>query len=136
VDAISWRVPPKLPAAKLACALLLPLLAYLIRRDDPVVWSLTATAAAGLAAWAARDLLAPVRLTAGPDGVTVVTGFAGRRQLAWSQIERIRVDRRRRAGLSSEMLELDTGSTLHLFSQYDLGVPPEEVAERLATLRV
>ncbi len=136
MEEISWRVPPKLPAVKLAGVLLLPLLAYLIRRDDPVVWGLAATAAAGLAAWAARDLLVPVRLTAGPDGVVVVAGFAGRRRLAWSQIERIRVDRRRRSGLSSEMLELDTGSTLHLFSQYDLGVPPEEAAERLMALRV
>ncbi len=136
MEEISWRVPPKLPAAKLAGALLLPLLTYLIRRDDPVGWGLAVTAAVGLAVWAARDLLVPVRLTAGPEGVTVVTGFAGRRRVAWSQVERIRVDRRRRAGLSSEMLELDTGSTLHLFSQYDLGVPPEEAAQRLAALRV
>ena len=132
---MTWRVPSKLPAAKLAGVVLLPLLAFLIRRDDPVVWALAGACAAGLAAWAARDLLVPVRLTAGASGVTVVVGFAGRRRLAWSQIERVRVDRRQRKGLTSEVLELDTGSALHLFSVHDLGVPPEEVADALVALR-
>ena len=132
---MAWRVPAKLPAAKLAGVLLLPLLALLIRPDDVVVWALAGVCAAGLAVWAARDLLVPVRLTADPEGVTVVTGWSGRRRLAWSQIERVRVDRRQRIGLTSEMLELDTGGHLHLFSQYDLGVAPEEAAAALAALR-
>jgi hypothetical protein len=100
-----------------------------------VVWTLAAVCAAGLAAWAVRDVVVPVRLAAGPTGVTVVTGFAGRRRLAWSQIERVRVDRRQRIGLTSAVLELDTGRGLHLFSRYDLGAPPEEVAAALAGLR-
>jgi hypothetical protein len=132
---MTWRVPAKLPAAKLAGVVLLPLVVLLIRPDDPVVWTLAGVCAAALAAWAIRDLVVPVRLAADPSGVTVVTGFAGRRRLAWSQIERVRVDRRQRIGLSSAMLELDTGSTLHLFSQYDLGTAPEQVAETLAVLR-
>ena len=64
----------------------------------------------GLAGWALRDLIAPVRLAADADGVTVVTGFARRRRhLPWAQIERVRVDRRDRLGLRSEMLEIDAG---------------------------
>src|SRR5512142_1368866 len=46
-----------------------------------------------------RDLLVPVRLEADPGGVTVVSGFAGRRRLDWSEVERVRVDDRRRLGL-------------------------------------
>ena len=133
---MTWRVPPKLAAAKLTGVVLLPLLVLLIRRDDLVVWVLAGVCALGLLGWGLRDLLVPVRLAADADGVTVVVGFAGRRRLAWSQIERVRVDRRQRIGLTSEMLELDTGTTLHLFSMYDLGVPPEQAAEELLALRV
>ena len=132
---MAWRVPPKLPAAKLAGVALLPLLAWLIRPDDIVVWVLAGVSAAGLAAWAARDLLVPVRLSADTGGVTVVSGWSRRRRLAWDQIERVRVDRRERVGLTSEMLELDTGDQLHLFSQYDLGTAPEDVAAALAELQ-
>ncbi len=92
-------------------------------------------AALVLAGYALRDLLAPVRLSADRDGVTVVAGFAGSRRLAWSEIERVRVDERRRLGVRSQLLEIDTGDTLHLFSQYDLDAPVTDVAETLAQLR-
>jgi hypothetical protein len=100
-----------------------------------VQWVLAAVAAVGLAGWALRDVLVPVRLAADPGGVTVVVGLAGRRRLAWSQIERVRVDRRERLGLRSELLELDAGDTLHLFSVHQLGAEPDEVAAALSALR-
>ncbi|HEY0000857.1 MAG TPA: PH domain-containing protein, partial [Actinoplanes sp.] len=78
----------------------------------------------------------PVRLAADTDGVTVITGFAGRRRVAWAQIERVRVDRRTRRGLSSEMLELDAGDAIYLFSAHELGALPEDVVTTLADLRV
>jgi hypothetical protein len=84
---------------------------------------------------ALRDLLAPVRLAADPDGVTVVTGFASRLRLPWSRIERVRVDERERLGLKSRLLEIDAGSSIHLFSTYELNAEVEEVAQELERIR-
>jgi hypothetical protein len=44
------------------------------------------------------------------------------------------VDERRRLGTRSELLEIDTGNSLHLFSTYDLGVSCWEAARVLAGL--
>jgi hypothetical protein len=65
----------------------------------------------------------------------VIAGFARRRQLPWSAVERVRVDRRIRRGLRSELLELDVGDHIYLFSAHDLGALPEDVAAELADLR-
>ncbi|MEH1168949.1 PH domain-containing protein [Micromonospora sp. CPCC 205539] len=127
-----WRVPPSLPAAKLGGAVLLVALGLLFADGDPVRLMLAVLAAAALAGWALRDLIAPVRLAVDPTGLTVIHGFAGRRLLPWTAVEAITVERRPRLGLTSEILEIDAGESLHLFSRYDLGTPPEEVA---ATLR-
>jgi hypothetical protein len=135
MDALTWRVPRKVPAVKLAAVAGLLALGLVFADGDVVRLVLAAAVAAGLALWAARDLLAPVRLTADPEGVTLVAGFAGRRRLAWSQIERVRVDARPRLGISTQMLEIDAGDSLHLLSEYDLGVPPGEVAAALQPLR-
>ncbi len=134
-DAHAWRVRPLVPAAKLIGALALASLAWVINPYNPVRWILAGIVALGLLGWALRDLVAPVRLAADPTGVTVISGFARHRHLAWSQIERVRVDRRERRGLRSEFLEIDAGDSLHLFSAHDLGVPPEEVADTLTALR-
>ncbi|MFF0152608.1 PH domain-containing protein [Micromonospora sp. NPDC005203] len=130
-----WRVPASLPAAKLAGAVLLVALGLLFADGDPVRLVLAVLAAAVLAAWALRDLIAPVRLAVDPAGVTVIRGFAGRRLLPWPSIEAITVDRRPRLGLTSEVLEIDAGESLHLFGRYDLGAAPEEVAAALRAAR-
>ncbi|HEX8628939.1 MAG TPA: PH domain-containing protein [Catenuloplanes sp.] len=132
---LSWRVNPSLPLAKLAGAAVLAGLGLFVARSQPTQWTLALLAAAVLLGWAARDVLVPVRLAGDPTGVTVVAGFARRERLAWEQIERVRVDRRQRLGLGTELLEIDAGHTLHLFSANDLGAPPHEVAEALAGLR-
>jgi hypothetical protein len=129
-----WRVNPKSTALKIAVAVLFLVAAVLFARD-PAGLGIGVAAALALGAFALRDLLAPVRLAADPTGVTVVSGFAGRRHLPWERIERIRVDERRRFGLRSELLEIDTGDSLHLFSGYELGAPCAEVAARLQALR-
>ncbi|MDQ7911466.1 PH domain-containing protein [Phytohabitans sp. ZYX-F-186] len=134
MDALSWRVPRKVPAVKLAAAAALFAVGLLFADGDAVRLVLAAAVAAALALWAARDLLAPVRLAADPTGVTLVAGFAGRRHLAWSQIERVRVETRPRLGIRTETLEIDAGDSLHLFSEYDLGAPPAEVAAALKPL--
>ncbi|TNH21863.1 PH domain-containing protein [Micromonospora orduensis] len=131
----AWRVPASLPAAKLAGAVLLVTLGLLFADGDPVRVAVAALAAAAVAGWAVRDLVAPVRLAVGPDGLTVIRGFAGRRLLPWSAVEAIAVDRRPRFGLTSETLEIDAGESLHLFGRYDLGANPEEVAAELRAAR-
>jgi hypothetical protein len=134
-DALTWRVNPVLPVAKLIGASALPSLAWAFGGDSEVRWALVCLVTLGLIGWALRDLIVPVRLAADPTGITVVTGLARRRHLAWAQIERVRVDRRERRGLRTELLEIDAGDSLHLFSLHDLGVPPEEVATALTSLR-
>ncbi|MGC4854430.1 PH domain-containing protein [Micromonospora sp. DT4] len=131
----TWRVPASLPAAKLAGAVLLVALGLLFADGDPVRLVVAGVAAAALAAWAARDLVAPVRLAVDPVGLTITHGFAGRRLLPWSAVEAISVDRRQRLGLTGEILEIDAGESLHLFGRYDLGATPEEVAATLRAAR-
>lgn len=130
-----WRVPPILPAVKSAGALVLVALGLLFSGADRVPLVLAGLAAAVLLGWAARDVVAPVRLAVDTDGITVVRGFAGRRSLPWSAVEAIRVERRTRRGLTAETLEIDAGESLHLFGRYDLDAPPEEVAEALRAVR-
>jgi hypothetical protein len=130
-----WRIKPVLPVTKLLGAVAVAVLVVAFGRRDPVQWFLVVVVALGLAIWALRDLIAPVRLAADPDGVTVVVGYAGRRRLAWSQIETVRVDRRDRLGVRAEMLELDAEDSLYLFSMHDLGAAPDEVLEALVALR-
>ncbi|MEU7895021.1 PH domain-containing protein [Nonomuraea sp. NPDC049152] len=117
-----WRVRRELAVFKilgaLACAGL-GVYWYLTGDVRGVILAVPATLLVG--AMGVRDVLVPVRLAADPSGITVVHGFAGRRHVPWDQIEDVRVDVRRRFGLRSEMLEIDTGDNLHLVSGYELG---------------
>jgi hypothetical protein len=133
---MEWRIKPVLPVSKLIGVVAVVVLAFAFAGRDPIRWVLAAVVVLGLLGWALRDLLRPVRLAADAEGVTVVTGYASRRRLAWGQIERVRVDRRTHRGLRSEMLELDAGEAIYLFSANDLGALPEVVATALADLRV
>ncbi len=136
MSSLSWRVRPVLPVAKLAGAAALVLLAVAFASGDLVQWAFALAGALGLTGWALRDLLRPVRLAADPAGITVVTGYLTRRQLPWSTIERVRVDRRNRRGIHSELLEIDAGETLLLLTTHELGgTDPEEVAAALNELR-
>ncbi len=131
----AWRVSPPLTWTKVAAVVAFALVAF-IYRDEP-----TRAFAAGLGAlligvYAARDLIAPVRLAADADGVTVISGYSSRHRLPWSAIERVRVDRHSRLGLRTEMLEIDAGESVHLFSTYDLNAPCSEVEESLNQLRL
>jgi hypothetical protein len=123
-------VPRKVPIGKLVVAAVVAVLAVL-GATEPWQWGVVAVVTAGLLAWAVRDLVAPVRLAADPAGVLVVTGFARRHRLGWSQVERVRVDVRRR----SRLLEVDAGDRLYLFSRYDVDADLDEIAERIEALR-
>lgn len=130
-----WRVSAALPAVKAGGAGALVALGLLLADGDPVRLTLAVLAAAALLVWAARDLLVPVRLAVDPEGLTVVSGFAGRRRLPWSQVAEIRVDQRARLGRSNAALEVDAGETLHLFGRFDLDADPVEVAAQLRAAR-
>jgi Bacterial PH domain len=93
------------------------------------------TVGVGLAIYGLRDVVSPVRLAADRDGVTVVSGFLGKRRLAWPQIERVRLDRRARYGARHELLEIDIGDSLYFFSRYDLGMAPYEALDIVNRLR-
>ncbi|TDB75191.1 PH domain-containing protein, partial [Actinomadura sp. KC216] len=129
-----WRVPRAQVAAKCAGAAAVTALAVFYR-DDAQFLILAVAAAVGLNALALRDLLAPVRLAADGDGVTLVTGYAGRRRVPWDAVTAIRVDERRRLLLQTRILEIETGDDLHLLSAFDLGADVHDVADELYRLR-
>jgi PH (Pleckstrin Homology) domain-containing protein len=132
---MQWRIKPVLPVTKLMGAVAVVVLATAFGGRDPIRWAIALVAAVALTVWALRDLIAPVRLAADTTGVTVVAGFVGRRHVPWSAIERVRVDRRTHRGLRSEILELDAGDAIYLFSANDLGALPEDVVTELSDLR-
>ncbi|MBF9131715.1 PH domain-containing protein [Plantactinospora sp. S1510] len=132
---LRWRVNRALPVLKLTGAVLFVALGAAFADGDPVRLGIASLAALGLLGWAVRDLVAPVRLAADAGGITVPRGFAGRRHIPWTEVEQISVDSRPRLGLRTETLEIDTGASIHLLSQYDLGVPPTDVAAALQTAR-
>ncbi len=133
---MQWRVKPVLPVTKLMGAVALIVLTVAFAGEDPVRWTLAVMIGCGLLVWTARDVLVPVRLAADAGGVTVVTGFARRRHLRWSDVESVRVEQTTRRGLRSEFLEIDTGDAIYLFSAHELGALPEDVVAELSDLRV
>lgn len=128
---MKWSVPGRVAAVEAAAAALFAGAALLA--GDPVGRWVAALAALVVAVLALRDVLARTRLAADGDGLTVIRGFAGRQQIPWAEVAAIRVDRRTRLGLSSRLLEVDTGETLHLFSGRELGADPADVAAALHT---
>ncbi len=129
-----WRVPPGHVAVKCAGAAAVTALIVLYSHDPQFLF-LAVAAAVGLNALALRDLVAPVRLAADPAGVTVVTGYAGRRRVPWDEVSAIRVDERRRLLLHTRMLEIETTDDLHLLSAFDLGEDVHDVADELYRIR-
>ncbi|MER6949958.1 PH domain-containing protein [Nonomuraea sp. NPDC000554] len=127
-----WRVRRELAVFKILGALVCAGLAvYWYLQGDVRGVVLAVPAAVLVGGMGLRDLLVPVRLSADAQGITVVHGFAGRRQIPWEDIQDVKVDVRRRYGLRSEMLEIDTGDHLHIFSPHELGASPTEVAAAL-----
>ncbi len=130
---LRWRVSGPMVALKGAGVVAFALVALVLRGDAAGL----AAAGAGallLAGYVLRDLLVPVRVAADRDGVTVVTGFAGRRRLDWAAVERVRVDDRQRLGTRSRLLEIDAGESLFLFGAAELGAPVEDVVAELDRL--
>ena len=134
-ERLTWRVPGRIALLKvLAAAGFIAAAVFLARDSTGRV--IAVLAAAALALSGLRDFVAPVRLAADPDGLTVVRHLATRRRIPWREIERVRVHEQRRLfGLRSAFLEIDTGSALHLISQSELGTSPHQVAAALRRYR-
>lgn len=130
---VSFSVPRGVMLVKFAVATLLALGTLVVGNESQTLVLLVA--AAGVAVYAARDLLTGERLRADGEQVIAVRGYSSRRVLAWSEIERIRVYATSRFGTRSEMLEVDTGDEIFLFSRYDLGVDPEDALRALEAVR-
>ncbi|MDG4834534.1 PH domain-containing protein [Solwaraspora sp. WMMD1047] len=128
-----WRVPAKVPVVKFTAAVLFALVGLLLADGDPVRLVLAGVTSAALVGWGLRDLLLPVRLTADPVGLTVVSGLAGRHRLPWSAVDRIVAHGR--GSVRGHQLEIDTGDTVHVLTGSDLGASPDEVAAELRALR-
>jgi len=133
-DAVSWRVRPGLVVVKAVGAVVF-LAAGIWAAADPVGLAIGIGGAVVLAALAARDLVAGTTVRADRSGVTVRTGIAGHRHLDWYEIERIRVDRRARLGIRTELVELDCDDELYLFGANQLGAPCDQVVATLTAMR-
>lgn len=130
----SWRVPRPVIGAKVAGTAAFALVALWFSHD-PTRLVVAALAALLLGAYAVRDLSQPVTLSADRDGVHVRRGFFGQRRVLWGEIERVRIDSRRRISGRSKLLEIDTGETIYLFSKYELGEDPADVVDELNAAR-
>jgi hypothetical protein len=132
-SAVSYGVPISVMLGKFAVATVLALIALILGVREQVPIGLAA--AVGVALYAARDVLARERLAADADGLTTISGYAGHRHLDWSDLEHMSIDSRLRFGARTEILELDIGDHIFLFSRFDLGVPPEEALAALEAVR-
>lgn len=131
---LRWRVPRHVVAVKVASTAVFALSALWFS-GDTARFTVAAVATLLAGAYAVRDLVYPIRLTADAEGVGVSRGFFGLRYLTWDQIVRIRVDERRRFGATSRLLEIDVDYTLFLFSKHEIGADPQDVANTLHELR-
>jgi hypothetical protein len=131
-EPVTFRVDRRLTMLRIGGFLVFVLVAAFETAPAPRLFALVA--ALVLAAYGLRDLVVPVRLAADTEGVTVATGYAGRRRLSWDEIDRVRLDERRRFGTRSELLEIDTGDNLYLLSTYDLGVRCDDAVKSLQRL--
>src|SRR2546429_2562753 len=98
---VSFRVDGRLTAVRTIGAVIFALVAVFQSGPTPRVFA--GLAALVLAGYAVRDWLAPVRLAAGVEGVTGVSGFAGRRRLGRGELGRGRGDQRRPPRTPSEL---------------------------------
>jgi hypothetical protein len=94
--------------------------------QDPAGRLLAGLSALILGSYVATDLVFWPRLTASRDGLLIRTPTA-RTDLAWADVDAIRVDERTRLGLMSRTLEIDAGPFLVVFSRRALGDDPRTV---------
>jgi hypothetical protein len=129
---VAFAVPTRVLVAKLGLAAVLAVASLILGSGPQRVIGLLAAAA--VAVYGLRDVLARERLRADADGLVAVRGYSGRRRLTWAEIEAVRVDARQRLGARTELLEIDTGAEIYQFSRYDLGTEPAEALSMLSAV--
>ncbi|MDT5029814.1 MAG: hypothetical protein QOE61_7087 [Micromonosporaceae bacterium] len=130
---VRFAVPTRIIIGKLAAAAVVAIAALVAPNRAQLLVGLIA--AVGLGIYGLRDVLARERLRADPDGIVAVHGFAGHDRLAWTDVERVRLDSRDRLGARSQLLEIDAGEHIYLYSRFDLGVDPDEAVIALESVR-
>ncbi len=129
-----YRVPTNVIVAKFVAAGVLAL-AGLLFGANPTQAAIGVLAGLLLMAYGLRDVFARERLRVDGDGLRVISGFVGHRELEWAEVQRLRVDSRTRVVVRSELLEIDAGDHIFLLSRFDLGLDPAEVATELEIVR-
>ncbi|RCG32819.1 PH domain-containing protein [Sphaerisporangium album] len=132
-QARQWRVRRDFTALKWTAAAAFCVLGFVSGDVRAVI--LCVGGALLLGGFALYDVVAPVRLAADDQGLTVVTGVARRRRVLWPEITNIRVAETTRYGLRWSLLEIETAESLHLFSSFELGTSCMEAADDLYRLR-
>jgi hypothetical protein len=127
VDTLVVATSRRLARGLLAAAAVLTVVTVL---SDPAGRLLTAPAAVVALVLGLRDLRGGPVLVADADGVSVNTGWR-RVHAAWTEVERMRVVRDRRA----ELLELDIGRTVVLLSRTRMDRLPADVLTDLLAVR-
>ncbi|MFC4909978.1 PH domain-containing protein [Actinomadura gamaensis] len=131
--AARWRVPPAQTALKVAATVVIAVSAPFYATDVQAAF-LIGVAVVGGAVFSLRDFLAPVRLEADREGLTVVRGYARKVRLGWSEVVAVRVDERKRLLSKTVLLEIETADDLVMLSRFDLGADVRDVAEALERL--
>jgi hypothetical protein len=130
---VRFAVPTRIIVGKLAAAAVVAIAALLAPNRPQLFVGLIAAVCLGI--YGLRDVLARERLRADPDGIVAVRGFAGHDRLAWTDVEGVRLDSRSRLGARSQLLEIDAGEHIYLYSRFDLGVDPDEAVIALESVR-
>ncbi len=100
-------------------------------RPGKLLYGIGAVMLAGLCA---TDLIWSPRLKITTSGLSIHSPTLSA-TYTWAQIEDVRVDRRRRLGLSSATLEIDAGAQLAVLSRRALNADPQSVAAVIEAAR-
>jgi uncharacterized membrane protein YhhN len=126
------------PSRLVAGLLVLVCLAFVVlwrtTPADPVGHLLYGVAVVFVAAVAATDLVWSPRLAITTSGIVVRSPTHSGRY-PWIVVDAIRVERRRRLGITQAALEIDLGDDLIVLSQRALGTDPTAVLEIINVVR-
>jgi hypothetical protein len=126
--------PSRLVAGLLVLACVVFVVLWRTTDTDPVGKVLYGTAVVFVAAVAATDLLWSPRLAVTRTALVVRSPTRSGRY-PWTVITGVRVDQRRRLGITQAALEIDLGDDLIVLSQRALGTDPSLVLEIIDAAR-
>ncbi len=128
-----WAWAPRISEA-VALAALGAIALAVASTTDAAGALLGVVAGVGLFALAAVDAVVRPRLAADESGLAVRSP-SYRLELAWADVDEVRIDDRSRFGVRVRTLEIDAGETLLVLGRHALGTDPREVFAALTSLR-